>query len=164
MNMISSNNVNYDDVLAIEEAFNTHGFSVETPEPVGMGNARVDVVCPLNKDGDLKVVVMVWVSSGDSDMLKFRVVLYNSKKRNEFEKNEDLWNSLIEIAADLNQNAAAYGALSLNNMSGIVIDYNLTMFKGIPAHTIVKTVEEVARGARYAYRRIRIKLNKNGYE
>ena len=146
METINNADVSYDNVAAIEQVFLKYGMSARSIEG-GLANDRVDVLFLLDKNGkqDSNVTVMIWARD---DILRFRVVLLERKKRDELRKNSDLWRCLNEAINRLNQNAEAFGTLSLENLSGFTLDYNLTMAGGIPDYLIINSTKEIVNGAR----------------
>ncbi len=151
MNIIKTTDVSYDNINAIKEAFLSYGINAKLRDDLGMGvSDRVDIVFSSpTEEYDLEVVVMIWVSQEFHEILRFRVVLFNRKERDEL-KSDDFWGDIEGTASDINQNASAYGALSLSNMVGITVDYNLTMAGGIPDHTIINSAKKLAIGAQDA--------------
>jgi len=149
MNIITSNDVDYDSVEVLGRVFSDTGLNAITKEPDGFGNARVDITFPSNdEDMDLKIIVMVWVPSREPEVLQFRAVLLEKEDRDSLEKTNVLWeeiNSVVEI-----QNQNAFGFLSLSNMAGITLDYSLTMEGGVADSTIINTAKVVARIAQGA--------------
>ncbi len=151
MKIIKSSDVSYDDINGIKEAFISNGIKAELRDELGSASDRVDIVFPsTDEEYELEVVVMIWLSQGNDEVIKYRVTIFDRNKRDELKRDHDLWKDINKTVSNINQNADAYGALSLSSMSGITVDYNLTMAGGIPDHTVINTAREVARGAQMA--------------
>ncbi|MDQ7003362.1 MAG: hypothetical protein Q9N02_11880 [Ghiorsea sp.] len=149
MKLLTSNDIDYDNVQALGQVFLDSGLNAVAKEPDGFGNARVDITFPSSEDDiDLNIIVMVWVPSRQPDALRFRTVLLDRKERDELKKNDDLWKDILRVANMLNGNA--FGFLSLSNMVGITLDYCLTIEGGIASSTLSNTAKEVAKIAQGA--------------
>ena len=150
MKLITSNDVDYDNVEALGQVFSNCGFNAVVKEPDGFGNASVELPFSSTEDDiDLKVFVIVWVPSRQPEMLKFRTILFDKKERDELKKKDDLWEEIISTADMINDNA--FGFLSLSNMVGVTLDYSLTMEGGVADSTLCNTVKEIstiAKGAK----------------
>jgi hypothetical protein len=146
MRFISCENIDYDNVAALEEVFISNGLSAKAKDSDGCGNARVDLVFASRKyDEDLEVTVMVWVVPRQPELLHFRSVIFDKAKRDSFKKTHVLWKEIEENSEMLNQ--GGFGKLSLSNMVGITTDYFLTMEGGIAESTLCNTAKEVSRFA-----------------
>jgi len=149
MKLITSDDINYDNVEALGQALSSYGLDAVAKEPEGLGNARVDITFPsTNDDIDLKVVVMVWIMAGEPEILSFRVVLFDKKHRDELKKNSELWEEINRVVEMMNE--SAFGFLSPLNMVGITLDYSLTMEDGIADSTLSNSAKEIARIAQGA--------------
>jgi len=144
MKLLTSNDIDYDNVEALGQVFLDTGLNAVSKEPEGFGNARVDITFPSTEDDiDLKIIVMVWVPSRQPEILQFRAVLLDKKERDELEKKDEIWKEITRIVNMQNENA--FGFLSLSNMIGITLDYSLTIEGGIAASTLSNTAKEFAR-------------------
>jgi len=149
MKIITSNDIDYDNVEALGRIFSDAGLNAVMKEPEGFGNARLDITYPSNdEDMDLKIIVMVWVKSNGPELLRFRAVLLEKKARDNLAKKDDLWREINRVVEMQNQNS--FGFLSLSNMVGITLDYSLTMEGGVADSTIINTAKEVAKIAQGA--------------
>ena len=149
MKLITSNDINYDNVEVLAQAFSSNGLDSVYKEPEGFGNARVDVTFSSpTDDRDLEVVVMAWIPSGNPDHLKFRVVLFDRKERDKLKKNDELWKDINIRIEMINENA--FGFLSLSNMVGITLDYCITIEGGITDLSLCSSVKKVAGTAKWA--------------
>lgn len=149
MKIITSDDINYDNVEALSKVFSSFGLDSVAKEPQGYDNAKVDITFPSTKDNvDLKVVVMVWVRAREPDILRLRVALFDKSKRDTWKKNTELWKQINEVGEMLNE--SAFGYLSLSNMAGITFDYSLTIEGGIADSTLASSAKEIARIAQGA--------------
>lgn len=150
MKIITDNDVDYDNVEALAQIFSDSGLHTITIGSEGYGNARVEISFPSTMDEiDLNCTVMVWVPSRQPEILQFRVIILDKKERDELKKNNSLWTDIVRDADMLNENA--FGFLSLSNMSGITLDYSLTIEGGIADSTLINTTKklaEIAQGAK----------------
>jgi len=149
MKIITSDDVDYDNVEALGQVFLDYGLNAVAKKPEGTGNARVEITFPSTEDDiDLKIIVMAWVPARQPDILQFRAILLDKKKRDELKKNDALWKEVIKIANMCNE--SAFGFLSLSNMVGITLDYCLTIDGGVAGSTLSNTAKEIARIAQGA--------------
>ena len=119
MKIITSSDVDYDNVEALGRVFSDADLNAVTEGPEGFGNARVDITFPSNdEDMDLKIIVMVWVPSRQPEVLQFRAVLLEKEDRDSLEKTNVLWEEINSVVEMQNQNAFGF------------LDYNLTMEGG----------------------------------
>lgn len=158
MKLIHSTDMGRDDVSVLYDLFMRNGMEVKIVGDLApFANDRVDVTFRSTdeKYGDaLDVVVMVWLGQTARQELRFRSVLFNRKKRDEIENDDQAWEYICKVADEANQNTDAHGAVSLTNYSGIFVDYSLTLIGGIPEHTIVETAKAVGAGAQGTLQRI----------
>lgn len=150
MKLIHSTDMSCDNVSVLYDLFVRNGMEVKGVGDLSAANDRVDVKFRSTNEeyGDaLDVVVMVWLGQTARQELKFRSVIFNRKKRDELKKDEETWEYICNLADQANQNTGARGAVSLMNVSGIFVDYSLTLIGGIPEHTIVETAKAVGAGA-----------------
>jgi len=157
MKIITNNDISYDNVKNLEKIFLSFGLNARLKDDLGIANDRVDIAFKSTDnefDFNTEVVVMVWVSSGNHDILKYRSVIFNQKERDNIKAHSELWKNITGIAETTNQNTQAFGTLSLSNVSGIVVDYNLTIAGGILDSTLINSAIAVAQGAQATKMRI----------
>ena len=149
MMLITSKEIDYDNVEALRQVFLSNGLNAVTKGPEGYGNAMVEITFPSTEDDiDLEVVVMVWVPSRSPEHLTFRVVLFDRKERDSLKKNDILWKDINRATETLDK--GGFGALSLSDIAGIISDYTLTIEGGIAWATLNNTAKEVANFAQGA--------------
>lgn len=143
MKIITSNDISYENVEVLCEIFTSEKLHAVTKAPDGYANARVDITFPSTKDDqDMEVVLIVWVSSAERELLTLRVVLVDRKDRDRLKKNNELWQHIIDFSEEINN--GSFGYLSPSNFIGITLDYTLTIKGGIPDSTLINSAKEIA--------------------
>ncbi len=90
--------------------------------------------------------VLVWPEEHETGkQLSMRSIVFDRKQRDELP--EDV---LLDAAAYLNQNASCFGALSVQGVVGVTVEYLLPFQNGILEETVLLAAERIASGASLA--------------
>jgi len=94
--------------------------------------------------------VLVWPEEHEAgNHLRMRAIVFDRRQRDEIPDEV-----LLEVAADLNQNANCLGALSVRSVHGVTVEYLIPFQDGMLEETIRLAAERMSHGASLALEEI----------